>query len=90
MLKEVLWIVAGLVVMMLGLSWVMLDNMTTDAVIWKDANELMRTAGQVGLLLLGILAYRKWRRPEDARRRADAAQEIMRLSRALEGRISAG
>ena len=82
-----MWTVVGLVVFsMLGLSLLVLGGLTVEANVLAGVNEALRTAAALGVFVLALLAYRKWRRPEDARRRADAAQEILRLGRRLEGR----
>ena len=44
----------------------------------------IRTAVMAAGFLLAVIAYLTWRRPDDARRRADSAQEIVRHSRKLE------
>ena len=88
MLRDVLNLVVLVVAVMFGLSILMLGG-RFDLNAFMAVNELLRTAAALGLFVLGVLAYRKWWRPENARRRGDAAQEILRLSRTLEGRLLA-
>lgn len=44
------------------------------------ATDWLQAIGSMGTLLVAFLAYLTWRRPDDARRRADLAQAIMRQS----------
>ena len=88
-MREVIWLVGIVVVVMFVVAVMVLNRGWADAEGLKIANEVVRTAAAVGVFVLALIAYHKWRRPEDARRRGDAAQEILRLSGRLKGRILA-
>lgn len=44
----------------------------------------MQGFGTLGTLFIAIIAFRRWRLPDDAKRRADAAQHLIRLNSQLE------
>ena len=50
-------------------------------------SDWIRTVATASGFLLALCAYMNWRRPDDARRRADTAQEILRLSRRFEAYV---
>lgn len=84
--KSVLWIVATVVVAMTCLSLLMLGGGAEAT--FDDWMKLLRTAATVAGFGLATLAYTKWRRPDDAKRRADTAQAIIRHSAKLEGALT--
>lgn len=49
-----------------------------------NAADWMQAIGALGTFFVAIVAFQRWRRPDDTKRRADAAQELIRLSAQLE------
>jgi hypothetical protein len=49
----------------------------------------MSAVGTLGTLAVAYMALQRWRQPDDARRRGDTAQELLRLSRNTENALFA-
>ena len=83
-LKDVLWLVSGLVATMFVLSLLGLGDLATFPLKSADVSDWIRTIATVVAATVAVLAYRTWRRPDDAKRRADTAELILRQSQKVE------
>lgn len=84
MLRDVLTLVVGVVAIMLALTVFLLGGVNLSNTRLSGVAGGLRTLATVGGFVLAVIAYRAWRRPEVAKRRADTAQVILRQSRKVE------
>lgn len=54
------------------------------AVQSPSVTDWMQAVGTLGTFFIAIIVLQRWRKPEDAKRKADTAQELIRLSAQLE------
>ena len=59
-------------------------NTTLKDWVFQAVPSYMQGLGTIGAAWIGYLAFKEWRRPDDAKRRADTAQLIIRQSEELE------
>ena len=83
-MKDVIGLVVFVVAMMFVLAWLALNDGHVVLPSEDTMKEWLRTLAPVGTFIVAVLAYRHWRRPDDAKRRADTAQLIIRQSQNAE------